>query len=120
MAEMNRRQDKRDGTVSMTAPELLREIKARLRAAFDERLRQVILYGSEARGEAGPDSDIDVLVLLAGPLNYGRDLATSVHAVYPLTLESGRPISPHPVDAADYRTKWCPLYESVRAEGVPL
>ena len=27
---------------------------------------QALLYGSEARGEAGPDSDIDLLILLDG------------------------------------------------------
>jgi predicted nucleotidyltransferase len=42
----------------------LREVKSRLSERFGERLREVRLYGSLARGDAGPNSDIDVLVVL--------------------------------------------------------
>ncbi len=34
----------------MTREELLTEIKTRLEAAYGDRLRGVVLYGSEARG----------------------------------------------------------------------
>jgi predicted nucleotidyltransferase len=37
---------------------------ARLRAIFGDRLREIRLFGSYARGEANEDSDIDVLVTL--------------------------------------------------------
>jgi len=64
----------RDGRRStgrhMERERLLREVKARLAAAFGERLKGVILYGSEARGAAEPDSDIDFLVLLDGPVDH--------------------------------------------------
>ena len=43
------------------------ELAARLRAFFEarpERLAAVYLFGSEARGTAGPASDVDVAVLL--------------------------------------------------------
>ena len=46
----------------MTTDELLKEIKVRLSAAYGERLRGVVLYGSQARGDARPDSDVDILV----------------------------------------------------------
>jgi predicted nucleotidyltransferase len=48
----------------MDRRELLADIKRRLVAAHGRRLRGVVLYGSEVRGEARPDSDLDVLVLL--------------------------------------------------------
>ncbi|MFM9024014.1 MAG: nucleotidyltransferase family protein, partial [Planctomycetaceae bacterium] len=44
----------------MIATRLLDELKERLTAAYGHRLYTVVLFGSEARGEAGPDSDIDV------------------------------------------------------------
>jgi uncharacterized protein len=61
--------------------ELLAAIKQRLLKAHGHRLHGVVLYGSEVRGEAGPDSDIDILVLLEGPIDYGRDLRTNINAV---------------------------------------
>ncbi len=38
----------------------------RLRARFGERLRELRVFGSYARGEANEDSDLDVLVLVDG------------------------------------------------------
>ncbi len=46
----------------MDRGELLARIKSALCEAFGDRLKGVILFGSEARGDARPDSDIDVLV----------------------------------------------------------
>ena len=44
---------------------VLRTFEAELRATFGDRLRDVRLFGSYARGEATEDSDVDVLVLVA-------------------------------------------------------
>jgi len=57
--------------------DVAREVPASLRAAlelyrqrlvgrFGDRLRQVVLFGSWARGQATEDSDIDVLVVVDG------------------------------------------------------
>jgi predicted nucleotidyltransferase len=98
--------------------ELLREIKGRLQTAFGERLRGVVLYGSEARGEATEDSDIDVLMLLEGPVDAGEDINTGVDAVYPLVLRVGRPIHTFPVDVTGYEAGVMALYREARKEGI--
>lgn len=46
--------------------EALEGYAARLRARFGGRLRFVRLFGSWARGTAGPDADIDVAVVVEG------------------------------------------------------
>ena len=103
---------------SMGTIELLTEIKRRLEQAHGHRLTKVILYGSEARGQAAADSDVDVLVLLADPIDYGRDLEISLNALYPLSLQIGRRISAKPVSAVQYETVDCPLFRSVHREGI--
>lgn len=103
--------------IAVTQRELLDQIKTRLAAAHGARLRGVILYGSEARGESTPESDIDVLVLLDDPVQLGRDLETNLQALHPLAMRIGRRISAKPVSAVEYETVDCPLYQHAHKDG---
>ena len=102
----------------MERAELLKRIRSALEDAFGERLRGVILYGSEARGEAEPDSDIDLLVLLAGPTDHRSDSWTCINALYDLVLELERPIHAKPVDVKRYNAQEFPLYREAKTEGI--
>ena len=102
----------------MDRQELLAGIRERLQKAYGRRLRGVVLYGSEVRDEARPDSDIDVLVLLDGPIDYVQDLRTNINALYDLVLALERPISAMPVDIAVYEAAAYPLYRNAKAEGI--
>ena len=55
---------------------------------FPDKIKRVIVYGSKARGDAGPDSDLDVLVVLkddtvsrAGVRLIGYELALQTDVV---------------------------------------
>jgi len=50
---------------------LLRRMTAAIVSAADP--EQVILFGSRARGDARPDSDVDLVVVEAEPFGAGRD-----------------------------------------------
>jgi hypothetical protein len=102
----------------MKTPELLSEIKTRLTKAHGLRLLGVVLFGSAARGQSTPQSDVDLLVLLADPVDYGRDLETNLAALYPLALQIGRRISAKPVSAREYEMIDCPLYRAAHQEGI--
>lgn len=110
--------DKSNGDKPLNRDEVLQKVRSALEAAFPDRLRGVVLYGSEARGTARPDSDIDLLVLLDAPVRLARDIDKAVEALYPLSLRLGRHISAMPVDAEEYESVECPLYRAAHREGV--
>jgi len=97
---------------------LLGQARERLQAIYGRRLQAVVLYGSMARGNASADSDMDLLVVLRDRVIPRDDLRKAIHALYPLTLQSGHPCSPHLVDAATYNAGQYPLYRAIQAEGV--
>lgn len=97
-----------------------REIRSRLQAAFRDRLQGVLLFGSRARGEAGPDSDLDLMVLLEEPVRLGKDLETIVAALYPVQLEIESPIHALPVSARSFEAGAFGIYRNAKREGAFL
>ena len=51
------------GALSQQEQHALADFVGRIRHAFGHQVRLVALYGSKARGDSGPDSDVDVLVI---------------------------------------------------------
>lgn len=72
--------------------EALERYAARLRERFGERLRFVRLFGSWARGAAGPHSDIDVAVVVEGLTDSEWSEATGLAAES--ELAGGEALSP--------------------------
>jgi predicted nucleotidyltransferase len=107
--------------VAMVASPLLDELRERLAGAFGDRLRGVVLFGSEARGEAGPESDVDLLVVLHHlSADYGDELERGLVAVYPVALRLGRRVSVKPLDVIEYESGDSPLLREVRRTGVAV
>ena len=102
----------------MNRKDLLARIKDYLKPVYQERLQGIVLYGSEARKDAGPDSDIDLLILLTGPINFGRELETIINTLYPLQLEVIRPLQAFPVDIERYRAADFSLFRQAQSEGL--
>lgn len=44
-----------------------------LKTLYGEQLDKIILFGSQARGDATPDSDIDILIVLKNSFNYSQE-----------------------------------------------
>lgn len=105
--------------VAMIESPLLDELRERLVGAFGDRLHSVVLFGSEARGEAGAESDIDLLVVLDHvSADYGDELERGLTAVYPVALRLGRRVSVKPLDLGEYERGDSPLLREVRRTGV--
>ena len=79
-----------------------------------------MLFGSRARGDAEPDSDIDVLVVLHGSVNSGEEVEPTGGVVSDLCLGNNVVISCVSMDRQRYGTKKGPLLRSIRKEGVAV
>ena len=83
---------------------------------------EVILYGSEARNEARPDSDIDLLILVDGDkLTLSQEDAITT-PLYELELQTGVAISPIVMLKKQWanRPMITPFYLNILKEGIRL
>jgi predicted nucleotidyltransferase len=102
---------------SWTLEEVLRDLDGGLRDLYGERHRGLVLYGSHARGEADEGSDVDLLLLLGGPVEVGREIRRSSGVVAPLALKAGLVLSLIPVSIEEYRASSDPYLINARREG---
>ena len=86
------------------------ELRARIASLAEaEGLSLVVLFGSGARGDAGPSGDIDIAVQGEGPID-------AVHLTNQLTVALGR----QDVDVTDLRRADPVLLFAAARDGIPL
>lgn len=104
----------------MRRPEILDQIRQVIRQVAPT--AKTILFGSEARGDARPDSDIDLLILVDGDtLTLEREEAVTT-PLFLLEIKTGILISPIVMlkSAWENRPFKTPFYVNVMNEGVEL
>ncbi len=82
---------------------------------------KIVLFGSRARGDAGKESDWDLLILIDSQnIREKEDLFRD--KIFDLELETGEIISMFVYNDKDWNTrhKITPLYKSIKKEGVVL
>ena len=95
------------------------EFKRKIKKLYGERLREVVLYGSWARGEATIESDIDLMVVLDGEVMPGLEIDRMIDIITDVNLNHSVLISVYPVSEENYATLNSPILLNVRKEGVP-
>jgi len=106
--------------VMKTINNIIKEFKLEVRELYGKRLKNIILYGSYARGEATDDSDIDMAVVLEGDVSPGREIDRMIYIITEMNLKHNILISIYPVSEIDYLTLKSPLLMNVRKEGAPI
>lgn len=99
---------------------ILPEIRSRFDSFYGPRLINILLYGSHARGDAEAGSDIDILVVLRGPVDPGEEIARTGEIVADLSLRFGEVISCVFMDEDQFLHRNGPLLRNVRREGIPV
>jgi hypothetical protein len=91
-----------------------------LRKIYGSRLRHLILFGSQARGDAGPESDVDLLVVLEGPISsYDEAKRTSRVATHAAAYRDTALSFVH-MSEERFNEGRSPLVQPVREEGIGL
>jgi predicted nucleotidyltransferase len=98
---------------------LVRELEAGLSVIYATRLRGVYLFGSYARGEADPESDADVLVVLDRVDRYGAEVERTSSLISELSLKYGVGVSRTFVSERDWLMGESPFLTNVREEAIP-
>ncbi len=101
-----------------TFQQILAEYRKRLEEVLGDDLDAVILYGSQARGEAEEGSDIDVLCVMKEPFDYGELILRTSEAAAEISLKHDVVISTAFVTRADHKSRQTPFLMNIRKDGV--
>ncbi|MDQ6834151.1 MAG: nucleotidyltransferase domain-containing protein [Chloroflexota bacterium] len=100
---------------------ILSELRELLEACYGARLKRLVLFGSQARGDAEPGSDIDVLVVLAGPVDSTEEYKRTRDMLYDLMYAHEYIlISCTFMDEERFTTRNGPLLRNIRREGIAV
>ena len=102
------------------ALQLAGEFHQRLIPIYGERLKGVYLYGSCARGEADEDSDVDVAVVLVGPVDRWQESRRTSELIGELSLRETCVLMPFYLSEEEYRTAPYAIFRSIVREGVAV
>lgn len=109
--------------MTQTMQSLMEQYIVEIKRIYGTHLRKVILFGSYARGDFKPDSDIDIMILLdmsdMDLKAYSQQLS---YMTYDFNLDNDLDIKPI-VKSEEHFRKWVvnyPLYANINKEGVVL
>ncbi len=99
---------------------ILDRLRRELEALFGARLVRVVLYGSQARGDASHDSDIDVLVVLRDAVHPAEEIERTLGIVSGLSMDFDQLVSCFFLAEEYYVRRNGAFLRNVKREGIAV
>lgn len=98
--------------------EIMQELCNNLLETYQDQLIAVILFGSQARGDATPDSDFDVLIILKDLVQATKEIAKIGFFLSPLCLKYSVVISNLFYSLSRFDKEQTMLIQNIKKEGI--
>ncbi|HEY9701846.1 MAG TPA: nucleotidyltransferase domain-containing protein [Allocoleopsis sp.] len=100
--------------------QILRQFEQKIKNIYQDNLSELILFGSQARGDAKQDSDIDVLIVLKETVKDEQKHQQVINLISDLCLEYELLISCVYVSKSQFNIEKSPLLINIHKEGIRL
>lgn len=100
--------------------QMLDDLRERFEQIYGDQLQRMILFGSQARGDAEAESDVDVMVVLGGSIRAAEEIDRTGGVISDLSLQFNTVLSCLFISAERFEKERSPLLLNVRREGVTL
>jgi predicted nucleotidyltransferase len=96
----------------------MRELKEGLAKIYGDKLNAVYLYGSYARGDYRPGSDVDVMILLEDYNNYWDEIKRTSELIAGISLNYDLLVSRVIMSEEKWKRSDTPLLKNIHREGL--
>jgi len=96
------------------------DLRNALAELYQRDIPKILVYGSQARGEANQTSDIDVLLLYPNEVDPGSEIRRISPILADLNVRYQVLVSILPTSEITYQRERNPFWETVRREGVSI
>ncbi|RRB04098.1 nucleotidyltransferase domain-containing protein [Larkinella rosea] len=105
--------------IALDIEPILHELKTELRNLYGDRLAQMILFGSHARGDSHDDSDIDLLILLKDEtISFYQEMRRMSSLITDINLTYNILLSVLPDTEIRYQKSQIPIFQEIKRDGI--
>ncbi|MEM8641828.1 MAG: nucleotidyltransferase domain-containing protein [Cyanobacteria bacterium P01_G01_bin.54] len=107
-------------TIQQPTREILYRLRDRIASLYQERLHQIILFGSQARGESRSDSDIDILIVLKDEVDSWTEIKRTGQIIAQLCLDHNILINSLFMSRDQYLNHDTTLLRNINQDGIVI